>query len=178
MASFYLGKRQTTNLSTLYFTPYFTFSDQYVVPIRSYIWTKNNGFSFTGDYRFMKYPQPTYELGAPSAATEQALIDYFQLRFYQNAAVGVADHLAVGVGIQLDHYYNINQKEKYTEGAADWETYGDTGLVSGTSSGATLEIIYDSRGNTINSEKEIYGRVIYRSNQPGYGSTTRWNSCI
>jgi hypothetical protein len=54
MSVFYLGNKQTTNLSTIYLTPYFTFSNQYVLPLRYNIWTKNNGFNITGDYRLMR----------------------------------------------------------------------------------------------------------------------------
>lgn len=176
MAAFYLGDKKTTTMSNIYFTPYFTFSNQYVLPVRSYVWTKNNAFNFTGDYRFMKYPQPFYELGPNSSDQEQVLIDYYQIRFYQNGSIKIVDHLAAGVGIQVDYYYNIHEEEKYIDGPTDWETYEDTSRTSYVSSGSTFDLIYDSRKNTINPENGWYGRVTFRDNLTEYGSTQKWSS--
>jgi len=176
MSAFYLGDKSTTTMSNVYFTPYFTIDNQYVVPIRSYIWTRNNDFNFSGDYRFMKYPQPAFALGSPSANQEQALLDYYQLRFYQDATGELFPHFALGIGIQVDYYYHIHQKEKYIEGTSDWESYGDSSLRSYTSSGTTFNLIYDSRGNTINPEKGWYGKITFRNNLPSYGSTQKWSS--
>src|SRR4051812_38130165 len=40
MASFYLGDPDSTNMSNVYFLPYITFAGQYILPLRSYIWSK------------------------------------------------------------------------------------------------------------------------------------------
>ena len=176
MTAFYLGEKQTTNMSTVYFAPSFNFSNRYVLPLRSYIWTKNNEFNFTGDYRFMKYPQEMYELGATSSDEPQLLLDYYQIRFYQNATAKIVNQLAIGLGVQTDYYYNIHQVEKYTDAATDWETYNDSVRTSNLSVGTTLELVYDSRKNTINPEQGWYGRVTYKNNRPEYGSSQKWNS--
>ena len=81
MTAFYLGSPKTTNLSNVYFTPYITLSEQYVFPMRSYIWTKNNKLNFIGDYRFMKYPQWQYDINHPSEINEESRLNYYQTRF-------------------------------------------------------------------------------------------------
>ncbi len=176
MASFYLGDPDSTNLSNVYFLPYITFEGQYILPLRSYIWSKNNMLNFTGDYRFMKYPQETYELGAYSKTQVQSVLDYYQVRFYQNALLKVYKDLAAGIGVQIDHYYNIRQKEKYIDSSTDWETYGDSSLSKYTSVGNTFDLVFDSRGNTINPQKGWFGRFAFRNNHPELGSTQTWNS--
>lgn len=63
LTTFYLGDSKTTKMSQVSFSPYFSFTKQYVFPIQSYIYTKDNKWNFIGDYRFMIYPQDTYGLG-------------------------------------------------------------------------------------------------------------------
>ena len=176
MASFYLGDPDSTNLSNVYFLPYITFEGQYILPLRSYIWSKNNMMNFTGDYRFMKYPQETFELGAFSKPEAQSMIDYYQIRFYQNGLMNVVGDLAAGIGVQLDHYYNISQKEKYIDYTTDWESYGDSSYSVYTSVGNTFDLVFDSRGNTINPEKGWFARIAFRNNHPQIGSTRAWSS--
>jgi hypothetical protein len=72
-------------MSEVVFTPYFSFTGQYVFPIQTYIYTKNNLYNFTGDYRYLIYPQNTYGLGNNNLETEMSELSYQQWRFYQFA---------------------------------------------------------------------------------------------
>lgn len=53
VTTIYLGDKRKTNMSNVYLAPYFTFSDQYVLPMRTYIWTTNNKWNLNGDYRWI-----------------------------------------------------------------------------------------------------------------------------
>lgn len=53
LTTFYLGDRKTTSMSQVTFSPYFSFTKQYVFPIQTYIYTKEDKWNFIGDYRFM-----------------------------------------------------------------------------------------------------------------------------
>ncbi len=176
VAAFYLGDKKTTNMSNVYFTPYFTFSDQWVIPMRTYIWTNNNQYNLTGDYRYMNYPQESYAIGAGSPDIVQSRIDYYQFRFYQNITHKFRRDMAFGLGFQIDNYYNIKEDKKFIEGPSDFQQYGDTGLTSYFSSGLTLEGVFDSRGNTLNAETGQFLRITFRRNAPWTGSAKTWNS--
>lgn len=174
VTTFYLGDHDHTNMSNVFVTPYFTLRDQYVLPIRSYIWTNNNKWSFTGDYRIMKYPQYTYGLGPNDNTQPLALIDYNQLRFYQDVLRRAAHNFAIGGGIQLDYYYNIDtSKVSY-----DTRANGRYSLPSNNelSAGITFDLLYDSRRNTINPLRGEFFRFILRQNLPVQASNQNWVS--
>jgi hypothetical protein len=165
VTSFYLGDRKTTNMSNVYFTPYFTFSKQFVFPIRTYIWTNNNKWNFNGDYRYMIYPQEIYGVGPHSNSESFGMLDYNQLRFYQNVLHGIFPNLAVGPGIQYDYYHNISYKQ-YREPDAEISEQIPTDLTDKHSLGATLEMVFDNRRNTINPLKGEFVRAVFRYNLP------------
>src|SRR6478735_8344767 len=75
-ATFILGSPKTTNLSTIYFTPYTNFKGKYVIPFRSYIWTKDNKWNFVGDYRFLVFPDNNYGLGSNTTQSDQQPLSY------------------------------------------------------------------------------------------------------
>ena len=61
-AAFYTGPVSSTSLSTVTFSPWFSFDGKFVFPIRQAIWFPNNKFLSKGDTRFMIYPQETWGL--------------------------------------------------------------------------------------------------------------------
>src|ERR1700761_3693501 len=63
-AGFYLGPQDTTNLSSVTFTPYWNFGNRFGLPIRDAIWLRNNSWTVQGDVRVLRYPQYTWGLGS------------------------------------------------------------------------------------------------------------------
>jgi hypothetical protein len=174
VTTFYLGDPQNTNMSNVFITPYLTLRNQYVLPIRTYIWTQDNQWSFSGDYRIMKYPQYTFGLGPNDNARPLALIDYNQLRFYQDVLRRAAPNLAIGGGVQLDYYYQVDTSQvRY-----DSRLNGRYKLPSTNelSAGITFDLIYDSRRNTINPMRGEFFRFTLRQNMPINKSSQSWTS--
>jgi hypothetical protein len=83
-AAFYTGKESTTSLSTISFSPWFTFEGKFVLPFRSQIWLPNDVLLFKGDTRFMVYPQYTWGLGGNTNPDDKVLFQYNYLRFYHS----------------------------------------------------------------------------------------------
>ena len=75
-AGFYTGNRTTTHMSRISFTPYTNFKGRFGLPIRSYVWLKNNEWVIIGDTRLMKYPQYTWGLGDQHHEDDKLLVDY------------------------------------------------------------------------------------------------------
>ncbi|WP_211302313.1 hypothetical protein [Dyadobacter jiangsuensis] len=50
-------------MSKLSFTPYTNFKKRFGLPIRSYLWLKENSWVISGDSRLMVYPSYTWGLG-------------------------------------------------------------------------------------------------------------------
>lgn len=175
-AAFFLGPRKTTNLSNIYFTPYFTFSEQYVIPVRSYIWAANNKFNLIGDYRFMKYPQLLYSMYDHLNDNSESRLDYYQTRFYQTLSRRIFPNAAAGFGLMYDFYSSIEEDQIYVDGITSYQRYGDTSLSAYASGGLSLELIWDTRRNTINPKKGEYLRLSVRKNVPWLGSASIWSS--
>lgn len=98
LTTFYLGDSKTTKMSQITFSPYFSFTKQYVFPVQSYIYTADNNWNFIGDYRYMIYPQDTYGLGRHNTEDKMSTLDYQQWRFYQFATRKVIGDFRMGLG--------------------------------------------------------------------------------
>jgi len=176
LTTFYLGNDKVkTKMSEIIFTPYFSFTGQYVFPIQSYIYTKNNTYNFIGDYRYMIYPQPTFGLGNNNLENEMSILDYQQWRFYQFATRKIVGDFRAGLGFLYDNYRNISE-ESEIEGETDYVKYMNGDFSDVTSFGIALQALYDSRKNTINPEQGHYVEIDYRINFNGGLENNSWKS--
>lgn len=167
--SFLLGEESTTNISTIYFIPYISFSNQYGFQFQPNIWLKNNSWNFTGEYFILNFPQDTWGLGGATLEENQTMVESKHLRVYQNALIRLFPRMAIGVGYALDHHYAM-------------EVVAEDGLVipdyseSSVSSGITFPSIIDTRRNSINPEKGMMSAFTYSLYLPALGSDDKWQS--
>jgi hypothetical protein len=174
-AATYLGPRNTTNLSSAAFTPYWNFKGRFGLPLRTSIWLPDNTWTIQGDTRFMVYPQYTWGLGESHNYPDQTLVDYKYIRFYQSALKKIKPYLFAGIGYNLDYHFNVKSDNpgvdlpQYTN-----YTYGTNG--SSFSSGISLNLLYDTRNNSINPLPGSYANVVYRVNPAFLGSNDNWQS--
>jgi hypothetical protein len=75
-AGFYLGERKSTYMSKVTFTPYTNFGKRFGLPIRSYVWLKDNTWVIDGDIRLLKYPHETWGIGKEHHGDQQINLDY------------------------------------------------------------------------------------------------------
>lgn len=177
-AGFYLGNPQTTYISNVNFTPYLNFNGRYGLPIHSNIWLKNNMFNIQGDSRLMVYPQYTWGLGGGQPEAHKFLVDYKYLRLYQSIVKRITSYLYVGVGINMDYYFDVDSDnganttfEQFTQ-----YNYGTRANQSSVSLGPSFNVMYDSRNNALNPLPGWYGNFIYRLNYRSWGSNDNWRS--
>ncbi|WP_233496600.1 BamA/TamA family outer membrane protein [Mucilaginibacter hurinus] len=173
-AGFYLGDRNTTYISSVTFAPYFNFKGRYGLPVRSNIWLKNNSWNILGDTRILIYPQYTWGLGGRRDNNDKILLDYNYIRLYQSALKRIQPYFFAGIGYNLDYYINVK-----TDNPGEVEKF--TGYTFGTgknsfSSGASINLLYDTRNNSINPLPGVYGNIIYRFNPRILGSIDHWQS--
>nr|MBU3862036.1 BamA/TamA family outer membrane protein [Flavobacterium sp. MC2016-06] len=175
LTSFYLGDdHEKTKMSQVTFSPYFSFSNQYVFPIQTYIYTKDDKWNFIGDYRYMIYPQLTYGLGEHNSDKEMSTLDYQQWRFYQFINRKVIGNYRLGVGFLFDNYQNISE-ESYIDDETDYYKYMNGDYSNETSFGFAFQGLYDSRKNTINPEQGLYVEADFRINTSGVEGD-KWQS--
>jgi hypothetical protein len=174
-AGFYLGDAQTTNLSSITFTPYFNMHGRFGLPFRSNIWLRDNRWLISGDTRLMVYPQDTWGLGGGQPGDNRTKLNYRYIRFYQSVLRRIKPYFFAGIGYSLDYHSGIATDDTgmNLRQLSDYR-YGTGG--SSTSSGVTLNLLYDTRNNSINPMPGCYANFSYRFNSPVFGSNTLWHS--
>ncbi|WP_184545702.1 BamA/TamA family outer membrane protein [Mucilaginibacter sp. FT3.2] len=175
-AGFYLGDQATTNLSSIVFTPYFNLRGRYGLPIRSSIWLKDNQWNIVGDTRVLVYPQYTWGLGGNMHERDKFLVNYNYVRFYQTVFKRIKPYFYVGLGYNSDYYTDIESNGKDNLHSFTGYKYGTTAGENTFSSGATLNLLYDTRKNSIDPLPGVYANVSYRFNTGLLGSNTDWQS--
>ena len=171
-AGFYLGDRKSTYLSSVTFAPYFNLKGRYGLPVHSSIWTPDNLYNVQGDVRFLVYPQNTWGLGGKNSEDQKLLVNFDYIRFYQTVLKRIRPFFYVGVGYNMDYYFNINTNVNgQTTTLSDFTQYpyGTDGRNS-FSSGLTLNAVYDTRQNLFNPFPGIFANLIYRHNAGFLGS--------
>lgn len=177
-AGFYLGDQHTTYLSSLTFAPYFNFKGRYGLPIRSSIWLNNNTYNIVGDTRMLVYPQYTWGLGGGQPKDDKFLVDYKYIRFYQSALKRITSYFFAGIGYNLDYYFNIESDDGRNSTLQKFTSYqyGTQSNQNSFSAGPSVNLLYDTRNNSINPLPGWYANVIYRYNPKALGSNDNWQS--
>ena len=154
----------------------FTQRKQFTLPIVSSIWSRDNKFLFEGDARFYVYPQSTYGLGTNSNIKDEDPMRYNLFRFSEVVLRQVTGNFYLGGGYKLMQHWNISHKGPLDGAASDYEAYGTSPHT--TSSGLSVNALFDSRDNSVNASKGFYAAVQYYSYEKILGSNTNWKSVV
>ncbi|MEO6852157.1 MAG: BamA/TamA family outer membrane protein, partial [Mucilaginibacter sp.] len=97
------------------------------------------------------------------------------IRFYQSVLKRITSYFFAGVGYNMDYYLDIetnpNALKKFTG-----YPYGTSSEQNSFSSGATVNLLYDTRNNDLNPLPGAYTNVVYRDNSKVIGSDANWQS--
>jgi hypothetical protein len=171
-AAFYLSDTSATNISSI--STGFNYSQyhQITIPVQANIWTKDNNFNIITDWRYFKYPQDTYGLGAHSIEANADRINYSHIRLHQSVLKKVTGSFYLGGGYMLDKRWKIKEE-------GNNENVTAYGLErKSVSSGYLVNVLYDSRKNSINPAGGFYANARYRDNLTFLGSNTDWQSLV
>jgi outer membrane protein assembly factor BamA len=174
--AFYTGERNLAKLSSVLTSITYSQYEQIIFPIQADIWTKDNRYNIVTDWRIMKYPSLTYGLGGNTNADSGYSIDYSYLRFHQAILRSVARNLYLGLGYDLDYYWNIQEMDPPTGKTTDFERYGFTNKE--IAAGVSYHFLYDSRRNQINPDNGGLANITYRPNFTFLGSDANWQSLV
>jgi hypothetical protein len=178
-AAFYTGHDSTTSLSTVTFSPWFSFDGKFVLPFRDFIWLPDNLLLTRGDTRYMIYTQYTWGLGCNTNSDEKALLKYNYFRFYHSFLKKAGKKLFFGAGYNLDYHYNASlDDDSLSVADIPFFDYKDEYRTSTTSSGVVINFLIDSRRNSINPRSGFYFAADYRFNPAFLGSTYDWQSIL
>lgn len=163
-------------ISTVTSSATYTENKQFSVPLETNIWTKGNKLNFVGDIHFMKYPQASFGLGSNSWIGNVDSMVYNYVRFYEIVYRQITNNFFAGAGYIIDYRYDIDDNNTKAPILSDYEKYGTS--YSSTSTGFTLNALYDTRDNSINPYKGFYAMATYRDNFKFMGSNSDWQSLI
>ena len=174
--AFYTSEHSQANLSTILTSITYSQYKQIIFPVQANIWTKGNKYNIITDWRYLKYPSLTYGLGGNTNSDSGYNIDYGYLRLHQAILKTIARDLYLGLGYDLDYFWNIKEIDPPTGKTTDFERYGLS--PKEVASGISLHFLFDSRRNPINPEKGNYASITYRPNFTFLGSDENWQSLI
>lgn len=157
-----------------------TTKDQLLINAKNNILLKDNRIYLSGDYRLYVFTQPNYGLGTDIIPRHREdpdfdidsikePMDYNYFKFHQTVSWEVKKHFYVGTGIEIDWYSRIVDKNldvdngKFTNHYNYSKQYGfdeNEYFVNGFS----LNLIYDSRDNQINTREGWFANINYRFN--------------
>ncbi len=194
-ASYYFGDPQTTKASNMLTGLARTTLGQTITLFKSTVFTADNDWVLLGDWRYLDTSQPTYGLGTgPDSSqlinggdvtvdddifsgtyNETQMMEFKYVRFYESVLKRIQGNWYVGFGYHLDFYDDIKdnlldlENNEWTSHYAYSERYGfdHTGY---TLSGASLNLMLDSRDNAINPRTGQYALITYRYNPEFLGS--------
>ena len=177
-AAFYTGRDSTTSLSSVTFSPWFTFDGKFVLPFRNLIWLPNDLLLWKGDTRFMIYPQYTWGLGGDTKPDDKVLLEYNYFRFYHSLLKKAGKKVFFGAGYNLDYHFNISAENDSFHVDIPVFDYENETRENNVSSGPVINFLIDSRRNSINPPGGFYLAVDYRFNAAFLGSSSNWHSLL
>lgn len=174
--AFYTSEHSQANLSNVLTSITYSQYKQIIFPVQANIWTKGNKYNIQTDWRYLKYPSLTYGLGGNTNADSGYNINYGSLRLHQAILRSVTKDLYVGVGVDLDYFWNIREVDPPFGKPTDLERYGLTKTEQ--AAGVSLHLQFDDRRNPINPVKGNFVNLVFRPNFTFLGSDDNWQSLL
>lgn len=194
-SALYLGPKENTRVSFAGVKLAVTTEKQFISFIKSNLYTEENKFFFSGDWRYYKFSQTTYGLGTNSPegieldpgwgfqgealGDEQGYrMNYDYFMFHEIANRKVFDNFYLGIGYHLDAYKNIKDLNLKLDSippqlTPHWTYSKKHGfdLKNYAMSGLSINAMYDSRDSQISAYKGYFARINYRVNPTFLGSS-------
>ena len=186
------GKEKADKYSIANLGITYTTKKQWLVNVKNNILLKNNRIFLSGDYRLYLFSQPNYGLGTDiiphhkdadfSVDSIAQPMDYNYLKFHQTVSFEVKKNFYVGGGINIDWYSSIKDKDldvengQFTYHYNYSQKYGFDDLEYFLT-GMSLNLIYDSRDNQINTTRGWFANINYRFN-PVFFNNQRYSNVL
>jgi len=128
------------------------------------------------DIRCMKFPTQTFGMGPDSRLSNSLRIDYSYLRLYQLFFREIIPDLFIGAGYNLDYHWDV--RADTIPGPSLEEFTKFQGGKRSVSSGLSINLLFDSRTNTVNPKNGSFFNVQVRPNLKLTGSDSNWQSLL
>lgn len=173
-------KNETDRISLIAGGASYSTKKQILTYLKNNMYLEEDKFFLSGDYRYFVFSQSNFGLSTDIIpygddfdnfsfeAIEQPM-KYNYFKFHQTASIRVLPSVYVGAGIHIDDYSKIddellninNQEITYHYDYSQKYGYNDKHY---TVAGASLNLVYDSRDNLINTNNGMFVNLNYRIN--------------
>jgi len=175
--AFKTSDKKKTNVSSILAAIKYTEKQQFMLPVQSTIWTPGNKFNLIGDWRYYKYPQDAFGIGAYTTEADKYIISYNYVRFYEQIIRRISNSIYLGYGYQLDYHWHIKEEQLTPGRITDFQKYGFT--ETSTSSGINVNVSFDNRENSINPNPgSFYANLQFIQNSTLLGANSNYSSVI
>ena len=174
------GKSAEDKYSTINLGVNYTEKNQVIINFKNNVMLNHNKITLSGDWRYYIFTQANYGLGTDIIPTVRnndnftidditEPMDYNYLKFHQTISWRVKGNFYVGTGIHIDQYSEINDNNLDIENEIFTAHY-NYNTANGFSNseyyvnGLSLNLLYDSRDNQINSNRGLFGNINIRIN--------------
>lgn len=180
------GKNADNKYSSINLGATYTEKEQLLLNFKNSVMLNDNKVFLSGDWRFYIFSQANYGLGTDIIPTKQTdtnfdlnsikePMNYNYFKFHQTVSWEIKNNYYVGTGLHLDWYSSITDGNldipngKLTNHYQYSAKYGfsDTEYVV---NGVSLNLLYDSRDNQINTNSGMFANVNFRIN-PAFNQT-------
>jgi Omp85 superfamily domain len=190
----YLGDHTTTSLSTATATAYFTTKGVINLQLRHNVFTKNNGWNFQGNGQITKMVVLDYGIGNGSGKSSREGFSVMQysttndtavfpikfnhIRLHEKAYKKVSKNIMVGAGVNIDYYFDINDKKLNVDSQqyTPHYLYSKNAGISPThyfTNGLLLNIQYITREHANRSYGGTLADITIKANPKWMGSTVK-----
>lgn len=173
-AAFHTNDSANTSSINASFT--YTVRNQIIAPLQNNIWTSDNKYNISGDWRYLRFPSYTYGLGGYTKLEDGYLIDFSAVRIHETIMRKLGKGIYAGIGYGIDYFWNIKELDPPASRETDFQKYGLNNTEF--ASGITFNFLYDNRRNSINPEGGSFVNVIYRPNLAALGNAATWRSLV
>ncbi len=174
------GKKVDDKYSSINLGATYTEKKQLLINVKNSVMLKSNKIFLSGDWRFYIFSQANYGLGSdiiPRLSEDKDFdlnalkepMDYNYLKFHQTASWEFKNNYYAGAGVHLDWYTTITdntldiangQLTNHYNYSKKYDFDDNEYFVNGVS----LNLLYDSRDNQINTNKGMFANINYRFN--------------
>ena len=191
----HLGEIETTPVSSICAAINLTTAEQTIITVRSNIVTEDSRYILRGDWRYLVFSQPTYGLGTgikmhtnrgivfndggqtASLPPDAQPLNYNYIRLYETFYFSFSKNWYFGIGYCLDDFSHIvdhNHTDSVPpQNTSHYKYSTDHGFnpEKYTMSGLSLEVLLDSRDNSIRPTKGYLANIAFRPNFTFIGSS-------
>lgn len=174
------GKKLDDKYSSINLGATYTEKKQLLINVKNSVMLKSNKIFLSGDWRFYIFSQANYGLGSdiiPRLSEDKDFdlnalkepMDYNYLKFHQTASWEFKNNYYAGAGVHLDWYTTITdntldiangQLTNHYNYSKKYDFDDNEYFVNGVS----LNLLYDSRDNQINTNSGMFANINYRFN--------------